>query len=465
MISYSQALFLYTALLKVGDVLTLVGVWYASYYLRFTSTLLPLDRGLPAYSSFSEASLPLALTFSAVFHLVGMYRRDRVHFGLRTVRRIVQASLVSTLAFVSLCYFLYEVHYSRLFLVLYFFVAAISLIFDRALLHFVWRAFLKRSVRPRKVLLIGSGEILQMYMSALDSRRPYPVQWAGHIGPVDQKLRGVPYFGDESRLGDCVDNLGPDCAVVAYPNDQSPMFGKILADLSDELLEVKVIPDYGRHSTFLYQAHDECGIPLLSFNSPPTGASDRVFKRTFDVVGATFLLLAFSPVFVVITALIKWTSRGPIFYRQTRMGIDGKLFTLYKFRTMSVDAEAKSGAIWATQNDPRTTALGKWLRRTSLDETPQFYNVLRGDMSLVGPRPERPIFVDKFRQEVPKYMLRHSMKSGITGWAQINGWRGNTSIEERIKHDLYYIQNWSHFLDLKILLATLWKGFVNQHAY
>lgn len=465
MIYYSQAVFLYTALLKVADVLVLVAAWYASYYLRFDSTWLPIDRGMPTYSAFVQASLPLALTFSAVFHLVGIYRRDRVEFGMRTARRIVQASIVATLAFVSLCYFLYEVHYSRIFLILYFFLATVGLLFERLIAHGTWRTLLRSHVRPRRMLLVGGGELLQMYVSALEARRPYPVEWVGHLGQPDQKVKFIPYFGEESRLPQYVHELEPDCVVVAYPNDLSPMFGRILASLSDELVEVKVIPDFGRHSAFLYKAHDECGIPLLSFNSSPTGVSDRAFKRVFDAVGAFFLLIAFSPVFLVITLMIKITSRGPIFYRQTRMGVDGKLFTLFKFRTMTVDAEAKSGAVWAVKNDPRTTRLGKWLRKTSLDETPQFFNVLRGDMSLVGPRPERPIFVAKFRKEIPKYMLRHSMKSGITGWAQINGWRGNTSIEERIKHDLYYIQNWSHLLDAKILLATLWKGFVNTHAY
>jgi exopolysaccharide biosynthesis polyprenyl glycosylphosphotransferase len=465
MFYYSQALFLYTALLKLADVLTLVAVWHASYYLRFDSSWLPFERGLPSYSLLSQASLPLALTFSAVFHLVGIYRRDKVHFGLKTVRRTVQASVVATLVFVSLCFFLYEVHYSRLFLVLYLVLAAAGLLIERAVLHFFWRRFLRTKVRRRRLLLVGSGELLGMYVSALSQRQPYPVQWIGHLGPDGQRIATVPYLGAETEIHHWMQQLDPDCVVVAYPNDLSPMFGKILSELSDELVEVKVLPDYGRHSSFLYQAQDECGIPLLSFNSPPTGPSDRVFKRFFDVLGSTLLLILFSPVFLVIGLLIKLSSRGPVLYRQTRMGVDGKLFTLYKFRSMGTDAEAKSGAVWAVKGDPRTTKFGKWLRQTSLDEIPQFYNVIRGDMSLVGPRPERPVFVEKFRKEIPKYMLRHSMKSGITGWAQINGWRGNTSIEERIKHDLYYIQNWSHYLDLKILFATLWKGFVNRHAY
>jgi exopolysaccharide biosynthesis polyprenyl glycosylphosphotransferase len=206
-------------------------------------------------------------------------------------------------------------------------------------------------------------------------------------------------------------------------------------------------------------------MPLLVFNQAPTGASDRVLKRLFDILGSLAFMLVFSPVYLAIAILVRLTSKGPIIYSQLRMGADGRVFTFYKFRSMRIDAESVTGAVWAVKNDDRTTPIGHWLRRTSLDEIPQFFNVLRGDMALVGPRPERPVFVDQFRKEIPKYMLRHRMKSGITGWAQVNGWRGNTSLEQRIKHDLYYIGHWSHRFDLKILCLTVVKGFVHRHAY
>jgi exopolysaccharide biosynthesis polyprenyl glycosylphosphotransferase len=193
--------------------------------------------------------------------------------------------------------------------------------------------------------------------------------------------------------------------------------------------------------------------------------SDRFLKRCFDLILSSSFLLLGAPFLFFLGLIIKLTSRGPMFYSQVRVGADGKEFTLLKFRSMNAAAEKETGAVWATEHDERTTSLGKWLRRTSLDELPQFFTVLKGDMSLVGPRPERPFFVEKFREDVPKYMLRHKMKSGITGWAQVNGWRGNTSIEERIKHDIYYIGHWSHKLDLKILCLTFIRGFIHRHAY
>ncbi len=207
------------------------------------------------------------------------------------------------------------------------------------------------------------------------------------------------------------------------------------------------------------------GIPVISLAETPIQGWNWVQKRTMDIcVSAALLALATIP-FAVVAVLIKLTSKGPVFYAQERMGLDGKPFTIYKFRSMREDAEKETGPVWANPNDPRRTPLGSILRRLSIDELPQLYNVLRGDMSLVGPRPERPRFVLEFKERIPKYMLRHKVKSGMTGWAQVNGWRGNTSIEKRIEHDLYYIANWTLGLDIKILWLTFWRVFLHRHAY
>jgi Undecaprenyl-phosphate glucose phosphotransferase len=207
------------------------------------------------------------------------------------------------------------------------------------------------------------------------------------------------------------------------------------------------------------------GIPIVNLRESPIQGWNSVIKRGFDILFSIVFLIIISPVMALVAVLVKLTSPGPILYRQKRMGLDGHVFNMYKFRSMRVNAEKHSGPVWAKKNDNRRTRLGAFMRATSLDEWPQFFNVLKGDMSLVGPRPERPPFVQKFRENIPKYMLRHKVKSGITGWAQINGWRGNTSIEKRIEYDLYYIQNWSVWFDFKILVMSFWKGFMNKHAY
>lgn len=207
------------------------------------------------------------------------------------------------------------------------------------------------------------------------------------------------------------------------------------------------------------------GLPIVSLQSSPLYGWNSVFKRAFDLGFGSLILVMVSPLMALIALLIKLTSKGPVLYRQERVGMDGHTFEMLKFRTMKEDAESETGPVWAKENDSRRTSIGRFLRKTSLDELPQLFNVLKGEMSLVGPRPERPVFVEKFRNSIPSYALRHKIKAGMTGWAQVNGWRGNTSLEKRIEHDLYYIQNWSIGFDLRILFMTLWRGFFSKSAY
>ncbi|MEE9604687.1 MAG: exopolysaccharide biosynthesis polyprenyl glycosylphosphotransferase, partial [Candidatus Scalindua sp.] len=207
------------------------------------------------------------------------------------------------------------------------------------------------------------------------------------------------------------------------------------------------------------------GIPIISLRDSPLYGWNRVIKKSTDILLSLFIVLITSPLMFVISILIKATSPGPILYKQDRMGLDGKIFKMLKYRTMGTQAEEKTGPTWATENDNRRTLVGAFLRKTSLDELPQFFNVLKGDMSIVGPRPERPHFIQQFRSKIPKYMLRHKMKAGITGWAQVNGWRGNTSLEKRIEYDLYYIENWKLMFDFEIMWLTFWRGFISKNAY
>lgn len=464
---YGQALFLYVLMLKLADVFTIAALWQLSWFIRFQSQLLPIQKGIPDFLIYSRVTLPLMVVFCAMFHVVGAYRKDRVNLGFRSLKKIVQGSVLGTLVFISTLYFLDAVHFSRVFLGLFPLVAIIGLSIQRVLMHFVWLLIERVLVRSVRILLVGRGEILSLYVRQIKTRNPYPVSWIGRIGPEESKeeLKEIPFIGDTNKVRDYVRKNPVDVVVLSYPTDHPGNYNEVLETLSNEMVTVKVLPDFGRYSTFTYLSDQECGIPFLVFNQQPLGSTDRFLKRAMDIVVSAFVLLFFSPLYLAIALAIKLTSKGPIFYSQTRMGADGKIFPCYKFRSMRVDAEKASGAVWAVEGDPRVTPIGKILRKTSLDEIPQFFNVLKGDMSLVGPRPERPVFVDQFRDEVPKYMLRHKMKSGITGWAQINGWRGNTSIDERIKHDLFYIGHWSHYFDIKILVLTLFKGFNDRHAY
>ena len=259
-----------------------------------------------------------------------------------------------------------------------------------------------------------------------------------------------------------VENKRPDLIVLGYDNRDYEKVETVLKRFSEELVPVVVLPDT-QHSLLGYEVQDFLGQPMMVYNEPNFKSFSLFLKRLMDVLATGIGMIVISPLLLTIAALVKLTSKGPIFYGQVRMGVDGKEFKMWKFRSMVTGSANKEG--WTVKNDPRVTRIGSFLRKTSLDELPQLWNVFVGDMSLVGPRPERPIFVNKFRHEIPAYMLRHKMKAGITGWAQVNGWRGDTSIAKRIECDLYYIRNWSLWLDISILFMTFWKGFINKNAY
>jgi Undecaprenyl-phosphate glucose phosphotransferase len=252
--------------------------------------------------------------------------------------------------------------------------------------------------------------------------------------------------------------------VIALPITELHALKALMDRLSLETVDVRVVPDLYSYATLGRGIEEFAGLPIVSLQDAPIYGWNSVLKRCFDVLFSLTVLVGLAPLLALIALSVRLTSKGPIFYRQERMGLDGRLFGMYKFRTMLVNAEA-AGAQMAARDDPRRTFLGTWLRRLSLDELPQFVNVLLGEMSVVGPRPERPSFIDAFKQQIPKYHLRHKMKAGVTGWAQIHGLRGQTSIATRIEYDLYYIEHWSLMLDLKIVVRTIFGGFLSKNAY
>jgi Undecaprenyl-phosphate glucose phosphotransferase len=251
---------------------------------------------------------------------------------------------------------------------------------------------------------------------------------------------------------------------VALPLEEHMKMLTLLEGTSREILDVRVVPDLLQFIALRARLEDLDGLPVISLNDVPLQGFNTVLKRAVDIAFSGVALAILAIPMAIIALLVKATSPGPVLYRQERMGLDGKAFNVFKFRTMPVNAEDRTGPVWAQDDDPRATALGRFLRHWDLDELPQFWNVLLGEMSVVGPRPERPFFVEQFKHRIPQYMLRHKVKAGLTGWAQVNGWRGNTSLEKRIEYDLYYIENWSLRLDLKIIWLTVVRG-VHKHAY
>jgi Undecaprenyl-phosphate glucose phosphotransferase len=278
-----------------------------------------------------------------------------------------------------------------------------------------------------------------------------------HIG-----YRGLPLLGTLGDVGEIIQRERIDQVYVALPLEEHVKMLTVIDQTSREVVDVRVVPDLLQFIAIRARLEDLDGVPMIAINDVPLQGFNSVLKRLIDIGISAAALAVLALPMAIIAALIKLTSPGPVFYRQERMGLDGLGFTVYKFRSMYADAEQVTGPVWARDNDPRTTPLGRYLRRWDLDELPQFWNVLVGDMSIVGPRPERPYFVEQFKHRIPQYMLRHKVKAGITGWAQVNGWRGNTSLEKRIEYDLYYIENWSVGLDLKIMWLTVLRGFGRQ---
>jgi Undecaprenyl-phosphate glucose phosphotransferase len=278
-----------------------------------------------------------------------------------------------------------------------------------------------------------------------------------HIG-----YRGLPLLGTLDEVSEIAQRERVDHLYVALPLEEHTRLLNLMEITSRECIDVKVVPDLLQFIALRARLEDLDGLPIINVNDVPLQGLNSWIKRVIDVLlsGAAVIVLAIP--LAIIAALVRLTSPGPVFYRQERMGLDGKAFNVYKFRSMYIGAEDTTGPIWAREDDPRATRVGRWLRKLDFDELPQLLNVLRGDMSIVGPRPERPFFVEQFKHRIPQYMLRHKVKAGITGWAQVNGWRGNTSLEKRIEYDLYYIENWSVTLDLKIMWLTLVRGLFQR---
>jgi Undecaprenyl-phosphate glucose phosphotransferase len=321
----------------------------------------------------------------------------------------------------------------------------------------------------KRILIAGAGDLGRLVADKILEHRELGYQI---VGFVDDKAagdhlgyRGLPLLGTIDEAAEIATRESIDHLYVALPPEHHVQMLQLIENTARECVDVKVVPDLLQVIALRARLEDLDGLPVININDVPLQGFNAIVKRGIDVAISSVALLALTMPLAIISLLVRLTSRGPVFYRQERMGLDGKPFMIYKFRSMYADAEAATGPVFASEDDPRRTPIGRMLRRSNIDELPQLWNVLRGDMSIVGPRPERPLFVAQFKDKIPQYMLRHKVKAGITGWAQVNGWRGNTSIEKRIEYDLYYIENWSVRLDLKIMWLTLLRGFFHKHAY
>ncbi len=439
-----------------------------AYYVRLESRIFPVDP-LAGRLSWQIYMTPLIfivpgyLILYAVFHL---YTPKRVQGRRLEFSNIIKANSVGFLVFIMILYMIEIIDFSRQMIMIFYVFNILLETLGRNAIRYILHSMRERGFNLKHILLVGYSRAAEAYIDRINSNP----QW-GYIvrGILDDKVpagtvyKGVKVIGRIDNLMIILPENRLDEIAITLSLTEYARLEEIVNMCEKSGVHTKFIPDYNHMIPTKPYTEDLLGLPIINIrNVPLTNTVNIVIKRIMDVIGAVCAIILFSPIMLFVAILIKATSPGPIIYSQERVGLHSKTFRMYKFRSMEVKEE-KNG--WTKKNDPRVTPIGNIIRKLSIDELPQLYNVLIGNMSLVGPRPERPFFVEKFREEIPRYMVKHQVRPGMTGWAQVKGYRGDTSIRKRIDCDLYYIENWSIGLDIKILFLTVFKGFINRNAY
>lgn len=448
------------ALKLISDALAILLSWLLAGYLRFYV----IPGGVKdSFTLFLQISV-LVVTYTLFFiSRNGLYIEDLEHSWRKETNKLMVSAFEGFLLLVITLYFVFPLKVSRLAIALHFILIVVFLVTERTFISTYIKSCYRKGKYNRRILLVGYGENLQNYERALHSKSILGINLAGQFDGQGIAIGGARQLQAES-LRIAVEQTKPDLVVISYPGSeyerQQAMVAQGLDLLNEKVVLIPSLPE----SYIGTQISDFRWIPMLTLNAADIGAFQRIAKRLFDIVACSIGVTLISPILLFLAAMVKLSSPGPVIYKQKRVTRDEKIFTMYKFRSMRNDI-AEGTAHWTEENDPRVTRIGRFLRKTSLDELPQLFNVIGGSMSLIGPRPERPELVEQFNSEIPGYRMRHRVKAGISGWAQVNGWRGNTSLERRIEFDLFYIRNWSMLFDLKIVLYTFFRGFVNENAY
>jgi Undecaprenyl-phosphate glucose phosphotransferase len=455
------------------DALVICVSYLLSWVFKFIILRDPRAEGLGflEYHKVLILIVPLYLILYLAFNL---YTSKRVQGRRLEGSNVFKANTIGLLIimagfFLLRGYNVYAQEYSKSVL-LYFYVINIILeVLVRNLIRIVLRKLRKSGFNLRHVIFVGYSSAAEAF---IDRIRTNP-QWGYRIcGILDDNkevgytYKGVSILGATDELEQILEKNHLDEIAITLSLQEYYKLKRIVAICEKSGVHTKFVPDYNDIIPTRPYTEDLLGLPVVNIRHVPlTNTFNMVCKRAMDIVGSIFAIVLFSPIMLITALLVKGTSKGPLIYKQERVGLHNQTFQMYKFRSMEVQSAKSEKKAWTVRNDPRVTKVGRIIRKTSIDELPQLFNILKGDMSLVGPRPERPFFVEKFREEVPRYMVKHQVRPGLTGWAQVNGYRGDTSIKKRIEYDLYYIENWTMGLDIKILFLTFFKGFVNKNAY
>jgi len=408
--------------------------------------------------------IPMYLILYLIFNV---YSPKRVQTIKEEISNIIKSNTVGLVIFIMALYMLHQPHFSRQMMFIFYIINNTAEIIFRNLIRWGLRKIRNRGFNQKHILLVGYSRAAEGYIDRIKANP----QWGYHImGILDDnvktgtKYRGEQVIGEISRLDDILLENELDEIAITLGIAEYAKLEKIVAICEKSGVHTKFIPDYNNFIPTRPYTEDLLGLPVINIRHVPlNGGFNKFIKRFTDIVGSFLLIILFSPIMLAVALAVKVSSKGSVIYKQERVGLHNRNFVMYKFRSMKINRCDELH--FTTQNDDRTTKIGRFIRKCSLDELPQLFNVLKGDMSLVGPRPERPEFVEQFKEQIPRYMIKHQVRPGMTGWAQINGYRGNTSIQKRIEYDLYYIENWTLWFDIAILFQTIFKGFVNKNAF
>jgi exopolysaccharide biosynthesis polyprenyl glycosylphosphotransferase len=438
----------------------------AAYWIRFYSGLLPTTKGIPHLHPYMLISVFAMMVWVTVFYLLGVYDTKNVYPFIDEAYDVVKGIIVSTLIILAPVFFYRAFTFSRIVMLLGCVLGGVLVITGKILLR-GFRLFLyKKGMGVRNACIVGTGNRAEEVLSRFRKNAMIGYRLVGQVIEKEEKgAQDIPVLGNPFQIREIVRKEKINMLLLTFPLSHHKETAKILLRCDGLPVDIRFVPDPYELLTSRIGYYELNGFSLLGIKEFPLTYWNAILKRAFDVVISGLLIILFSPLILLISTIIKLTSEGPLFYRQKRVGKDGALFDIIKFRSMRIDAEEQTGPVFASESDSRTTEIGKILRKWSIDELPQLLNVLEGNMSLVGPRPERPEFVERFGEEIFRYVERHKVKPGITGWAQVNGLRGDTSIKERAKYDLYYIENWSIGFDIKVLLRTLNAITAGENAY
>lgn len=451
------------------DVIVLAVSYISAWFLRFMGPFAySAEKGL-SFEQYMLALIFIIPGYLLLYQAFTLYEPLHMQGRRLMLANIIKANVLGMLAFVFLLYMLKESDFSRLTAYIF---CVVNILLEwgvRMLIFAVLRDMRKKGLNQKQIILVGYSRAAEEYIDRIEANPQWGYIVRGILDdnvPAGTMYKGIKVIGRIANLTVILPANRLDEIAITLGLSEYYRLEEIVAMCEKSGVHTKFIPDYNKIIPTKPYTEDILGLPVINIRYVPlSNTFNSMVKRVMDIFGSIAAIIVSSPVMLLMCILIKATSPGPLIYRQERVGLHNKTFWMYKFRSMEIQPESEEKKAWTVKNDPRVTGIGKFMRRTSIDELPQLFNILKGDMSLVGPRPERPFFVEKFREEIPRYMVKHQVRPGLTGWAQVNGYRGDTSIRKRIDCDLYYIENWSIGFDIKILFLTIFKGFINKNAY